>query len=453
MNTDKLIFPENFLWGAATSSYQIEGAYTEDGKCESIWDRFSHTAGNVFQNHNGDIACDHYHRYKEDVNLMKFLGLKSYRFSTAWPRIFTDGKSKINQKGIDFYNRLVDELVKNNIKPFITLYHWDLPQVLEDSDGWLNRDTGKYYLDYVNVVVEALKDRVKHWFTFNEIIWFVLSGYGKGKEGCHAPGKKYGLKQINQIRHNVLVAHGNAVRAIKNIDENLKIGIAHAPQISVPVDEYTSQLNNMSRIFKIDNDPIFAPLYTRQYPNSLLEMWGDAAPDIDNGELDIISTPVDIIGLNIYSSKLVRLNQDTNDIELVDYPADYPRTLMGWPVNGDSMYWGVKMISELYYSKEIYITENGASFDDKLDKDNKIHDIYRINFLKEYLTNLHKSISEGINVKGYFLWSLMDNFEWAHGYKEKFGIIYIDRNNDLKRIIKDSGYWYKEVINGVVHKS
>jgi len=449
MNINSLMFGNNFIWGTATAAYQVEGAYNEDGRCESIWDRFSHIEGNIYKNHNGDVACDHYHRYKEDVAIMKNLGIKAYRFSTAWPRIFSDGKSKINQKGIDFYNRLVDELVGNNIEPFITLYHWDLPQVLEDNGGWLNRDTGKYYNDYVNVIVDTLKDRVKHWFTFNEIKMFVLIGYGHvSPVDVHAPGKNYGLKELNQIRHNVLVAHGNAVRIIKELNPESKVGIAHAPEVSVPADDFTAQKENIERIFRIDNDPIFAPLYLGEYPESLLKLWGNNSPEILENDMEIISTPVDVIGLNIYSAKLIRLNQETNDFENVEYPSDYPRTLMGWPINSDALFWGVKMVSDIYFSKEIYITENGASFDDKPDADNKVHDPDRIKFLKAYLSKLHKAVSEGVKVRGYFLWSLMDNFEWARGYKQKFGIVYIDRENGLKRIIKDSGYWYKAWIAG-----
>ena len=436
-------FPADFLWGSATSSYQIEGAAFEDGKGESIWDKFSHTPGKTYKGDTGDIACDHYHRYQEDVKLMADIGLQAYRFSISWPRIFPDGTGNLNQKGLDFYNKLVDELLENNIKPFLTLYHWDMPQALEDKGGWLNKDTPKYFSDYTLTLVRALSDRVKNWFTLNETLYIILLGH---IEGVHAPGRKENKKNINQIRHNLLFAHGLAINQIKSFDNNLKAGIAHNANIYIPENKQSNEIEFIKKAFHKENGVLFDPIFKGKYTEKFLQESGKDMPQFSDEEMKIISTPTDFLGLNAYSGTVIRSINNGNDFETVPYPEDYPKTNMGWPINPDCLYWGLKIINELYDMPEYYITENGASFNDTIADDGKVHDKSRIDFYKKYLTSLHKVIKEGVNVKAYFAWTLMDNFEWGEGFKEKFGLIYIDHNNHQKRILKDSAYWYKKVI-------
>ncbi len=436
-------FPDDFLWGSATSAYQIEGAAYEDGKGESIWDKFSHTPGKILNGDTGDIACDHYHRYKEDIDLMAYIGLKSYRFSISWPRIFPDGKGKLNQKGLDFYSKLIDKLLENNIEPFISLYHWDLPQALDDKKGWLNKDTSNYFSDYTETLVKSLSNRVKYWSTFNETIFIILLGH----INCiHAPARKENIKNINQIRHNLLLAHGLAVNQIKSFDKSLKTGIVHNANIYIPENTQSEDMEFIKKVFYNDNGILFDPIFKGKYPETFLKESGKNLPQFSDKEMKIISTPTDFLGLNVYSGTVIRKKNNNNDFEIVPYPKDYPVTYNGWTINPDSIYWGLKTINALYDIPEYYITENGASFNDTLSDDGKVHDEKRIYFYKKFLSSLNKAIKEEVNVKGYFAWSLMDNFEWAEGFKEKFGLIYINHKNNQKRILKDSAYWYKKVI-------
>lgn len=441
-----LKFPENFLWGTATSSYQIEGGIHEDGRVESIWDRFSHVPGKIYQNQNGDVACDHYHRYEEDVKLMAQLGLKAYRFSLAWPRILPDGKT-YNQKGIDFYKRLIEQLLQNKIEPFVTLYHWDLPQTLEEKNGWINKDTSKYFADYAEIVAKELQDYAKYFFTFNEMMYIVQLGY---KEGHHAPGRRENQKTVNQVKHNLLLAHGMGINAIKSVNTKLKAGIVHAIDSVLPADNDPETIQSVKKLFHQKNTVIFDTIFYGKYTQEALQQFGNDAPDYTEDELKIIGTPIDIFGLNLYSGTPIRLTP-TKECEPVPYPDKAPRTYYGWTIVPESMYWAVRYIQELYPIKEFYITENGASFNDQVTPTGRVIDNNRIDYLKNYLIYLYKAIKEGYKVNGYFVWSLIDNFEWAEGYKHRFGLIYIDYENNQKRIIKESGYWYKKVImnNGI----
>ncbi len=436
-------FPENFIWGCATSSYQIEGAAYEDGRGETIWDVFCRVPGNVVNNDTGDIACDHYHRFKEDINIIKSLGIKAYRFSISWARILPQGKGKINQKGIDFYNKLIDTLLENNIIPFITLYHWDLPYELNLIGGWKNREIANYFAEYARIISDKFSDRVKYFITLNEPLCIVNKGY---KIGEHAPGEKITQKYVNYVMHNLYIAHGLAVISLKeNAKQNIKVGIAHNPVFFIPYDETDqTDIESAKKAFYDYACWWLDPLFKKKYPEKLWNgIYKSARPVILQNDMEIIGQPLDFLGLNIYSGFPVK--SKNNGYKIYWNPDGYQRTEMNWLITPSVIYWALRFVSEIYKPAEIYVTENGAAFDDKLE-DNKVKDIKRIEFLKGYIESLHKAVDEGINVKGYFLWSLMDNFEWEYGYSKRFGIVYIDYKNNLKRIIKDSGYWYKQLI-------
>ncbi len=439
-----LKFPENFVWGVATAAYQIEGAAYEDGKGLSIWDKFTHIPGKIYNNHNGDIACDHYHRYKEDIKLMAELNIKNYRFSISWPRILPEGKGNINNKGIDFYNNLIDELLKYSIEPHITLYHWDLPLKMDEIGGWLNKDVSKYFADYAEIVIKKFSDRVKNWFTFNEADWFIHNGY---ELGTHAPGYKLSEKEVNQVKFNVLYSHGLGMQVIKNYNSNLKAGIVHSPITFIPDEKNELHYKKLLDLYYKNNAEMFSPIFEGKYPDFIFEKWGKDKPIFTEEELKIISTPTDYLGLNLYTSTILKWDNSKNKY-IVDKEKmkKMEKTDIGWIRTPEILYWATKALFDLYKPEKILITENGASYHDIPDKNGEINDIKRIELLKDYLKNLHKSISEGTKVTGYFLWSFLDNFEWAEGYKERFGIIYIDYKNNLNRIIKKSARWYSNII-------
>lgn len=431
---------KDFLWGAATASYQIEGAWNEDGKGLNIWDEFSHQPGRVENNSTGDVACDHYHRYREDVKLMSELGLKAYRFSLSWSRILPEGTGKVNQAGIDFYNNLIDELLKYNITPFITIFHWDLPYALHLKGGWLNPEISTWFEEYTEVIAKAFGDRVKNFITLNEPSVFMGCGYW---HGVHAPGIKYGLKDILQIGHNIHMAHGKAVKVLRSAVPDAKVGITLATQPMIPVtgaDEkaafdsyFDGGLNGgscmWSTCYWLD------PIVLGSYPKELLEQAGDLFPSFTADDMALISQKIDFIGLNIYEAKYQ--GQYTR-------PTGAPHTEIDWDVYPDALEWGIKL-NYKRYNLPIYITENGLSTHDWVSLDGKVHDPNRIDFLNRYLRGLKRAAESGCEVNGYFHWSFMDNFEWAKGYNPRFGMVYVDYQTQ-KRTPKDSAYWYREVI-------
>ncbi len=435
----KIMFPKNFIWGAATASYQIEGAWNEDGKGLSIWDVFSHKKGKISDNTTGDAACDHYHRYREDVELMKQLNLQSYRLSISWPRIFPEGTGAINQKGLDFYKRLLDELIANNIVPFVTLYHWDLPQALEKKGGFLNRKFAGWFADYAELVVKELRDRVKYWATFNEPIITYRLGY---LNGVHAPGKKEPLKSFAAI-HNLLLGHGKAMQRIREIDSGLQAGIVNALWMYEPA----TNDDIGAADFAMEQTRVFMdPVFKGEYPPFYAKMIAKHCKGFRESDLGIISQPVDFLGVNHYFRIIVKKSDDKKKVFEFVKP-DYPGvkfTSFGWEIHPQGMYDILKWIRERYNNPVVYITENGASYDDRVVNE-RINDDYRTDYLKNYLANVHRAIADGSNIKGYFVWSLMDNFEWSSGYSKRFGIVYVDYSSQ-KRIIKDSGYWYAKVI-------
>ena len=442
-------FPRDFLWGAATASYQIEGAWNEDGKGESIWDRFSHTPGKVQDGDTGDVACDHYHRYPEDVGLMRDIGLKAYRFSIAWPRIFPEGKGKINQKGLDFYKKLTDALRENGIEPFATLFHWDYPYELFKAGGWLNPDSPKWFADYAFTAAEALSGNIQNWMTLNEPQCFIDLGH---RIGIHAPGIKLELKSVLLAAHHTLLAHGRAVQALRSASKKpCRIGFAPAVDMRIPASEKTEDIEAARKaFFSAERKDLFAnswwsdPVFLGKYPEDGLKFLGDDAPDFTAEDMKIISEPLDFCGVNIYFGSYVRAGNDGNP-ETVPFYEGYPRTAQDdWPVTPEALYWGPRFLYERY-GKPVIITENGHQNLDVISLDGKVHDPQRIDYLNRFLLQLDKAIGDGIPVEGYFAWTIIDNFEWAFGYKVRVGLVYVDYPSQ-KRIPKDSADWYLQVI-------
>ena len=439
-------FRKDFIWGVATAAYQIEGAFDEDGRGRSIWDEFTHTEGKIYDNSTGDIACDHYHRYKEDVRLMAELGIKAYRFSISWSRIFLDGTGAVNRRGIDFYNDLINELLRYGIEPYVTLYHWDLPYTLHLKGGWLSDDISDCFELYTTIVAESFGDRVKNFITFNEAPVFTGCGYS---QGCHAPGYSLSDKELLRICHNVHKAHGKAVRALRKNVRDVKIGFTMATTTSVPMSDKDIETARNSYFSCGKGHFLFSecfwmdPIVFGKYPDELMKAYGDILPEISDEDMKLISAPIDFIGLNIYSGNLIKTGEK-GLAERVHCPAGHPRTAIGWNVIPSSIYWRTKFYYDRY-RLPIYITENGMSAHDCISLDGKVHDPNRIDFLNRYLLELRRAAEEGTDIRGYFQWSLIDNFEWAKGYSERFGLIYADYPTQ-KRIVKDSGYWYKTVI-------
>jgi beta-glucosidase len=439
-------FPKGFLWGTATSAYQIEGAVNEDGRGPSIWDTFAHTPGKIDDNSNGDRANDHYHRYKEDVGLIAALGARAYRFSIAWPRIFPDGAGTPNPKGIDFYDRLVDELLKKGIEPFATLYHWDLPQALQDKfGGWQSADTSKAFGDYAAYVAQRLTDRVKNIFTINEVGRFVNFGYGWAID---APGLKLPQAEVNQIHHNVALAHGLAVQAIRAHGRaGTRVGPAENITGCVPAIDTPENIRAAEIATREFNSNFLGVILEGKYTDGYLAYAGEDAPKFTAEELKIISSPIDFVGLNIYTPQYyVTAKDGAPGFNVLPMPASFPRMLSDWlRVGPEAAYWVPRLAAKVWNLKNIYISENGTSSTDKLTADGKVYDLDRIMYLRNYLSQLQRTISEGAPVRGYFLWSLMDNFEWIHGYRERYGLYHVDFDT-LVRTPKLSAAFYRNVI-------
>ena len=440
-------FPAGFLWGTATASYQVEGAVAEDGRGPSVWDTFSHTPGKVANNATGDTADDHYHRFKEDVQLMKGLGVKTYRFSIAWPRVFPQGSGAPNPKGLDFYSRLVDELLANGIEPFATLYHWDLPQALQDRvGGWESRDTAQAFGEYAGYVAERLTDRVKHVFTINEFGAFMELGY---RIGIHAPGVKLPPGRFNQARHHGVLGHGLAVQAIRARGKaGTKVGLAENLVVGVPVIETPSHIAAAERATREVNAQYLTVIMEGKYTDAYLAATGADAPRFTPEDLKIISSPLDFVGTNIYQPMFVRADAGPSGFAVVPNPASYPHMASPWLFIGpEVLYWGPHHVAKLWNVQEIYVTENGCSSSDVPAADSQVYDTDRVMFLRNYLTQLQRAVADGVPVKGYFLWSLMDNFEWADGYTNRFGLHYVDYATQ-RRTPKLSAVFYREVIAG-----
>ena len=430
------------MWGCATASYQIEGGVNEDGRKPSVWDTFSHTPGKTFHGDTGDVADDSYHRYKEDVQLLKNLGVTGYRMSISWSRVFPDGTGQPNEKGLGYYQRVVDELLKNNIDPYITLFHWDLPQAL--PGGWESRDTSKAFADYAGYVAKHLSDRVKHFFTTNELVCFTDLSY---KSGQFAPGMKLPPAGVNQVRHHGVLAHGLGVQAIRaNAQAGTLVGLAENANVYVPVIETKEHIEAARRATREGNAPFLTAIMEGKYTEGYLEREGANAPKVAPGDMAAISSPLDFVGLNVYTPDYVRADGSKAGFAIEKRPASFPRMASPWLFIGpEVIYWAVRNVSEIWKPKALYITENGCSSDDVLTADGHIEDTDRIMYLRNHLTHLQRAAAEGYPIKGYFLWSLMDNFEWADGYSKRFGIHYVDYKTQ-KRTPKQSAEWYREVI-------
>jgi beta-glucosidase len=438
-------FPAGFRWGCATAAYQVEGAVAEDGRLPSVWDTYSHTPGKTVNGDTGDVATDSYHRYKEDVALLKALGVSVYRFSFAWPRIFPKGTGQPNEAGIAYYNRVLDELLAAGIQPYATLFHWDLPQALEDQvGGWQSRDTAQAFADYAGFVAGRFSDRLKNFFTINEFSCFTDEGYGSGTK---APGKRLGTAQVAQVRHNAALAHGLGALAVRAAAKpGTRVGIAENPTVCVPVIETDAHIAAAQKAMRATNGPFLTAVLEGKYPDSYLTELGANAPKYTPADMKAIGTPLDFVGLNIYTPAYVRAADTPEGFALVPRPASSPRTASSWLYVGpECLYWGLRHASDIWKVKELYITENGCSSDDVLTSDRQVYDTDRVMYVRNHLIHAHRAVAEGVPLKGYFLWSLMDNFEWADGYSKRFGIHYVDFAS-LARIPKLSAAFYKEVI-------
>ncbi len=437
-------FSKDFVWGAATASFQIEGGYDTRGRC--IWDMMCEKAGAVAFGHNGRIACDHYHRFREDIAMMKQLGIKAYRFSISWPRLIPDGTGKINEDGVRFYNELIDELVKNGIEPYITLFHWDYPLELYKRGGWLNPESPEWFAQYSKIVVDLFSDRVKYWFTLNETQCFISVGHANGE---HAPGLKMSEYEVMTCAHNAHLAHGLAVQVIRaNAKRTPFIGFAPVGDVKVPA---TSSEADIQAAYKEMFRPLnphywgnaiwVEPVMTGKYPDEIREYFDNNHIRVTDEHMKIIGEPIDFLGMNIYTAGRISASGKPAEPKV-----GFDRTDIGWEVVPESLYWGPKFYYQRY-KKPIYITENGMANVDFVSGDGKVHDPQRIEFLRRYLLQLRRASEEGVDVKGYFQWSLMDNFEWAEGYQKRFGIVYVDYET-LERTPKDSFEWYSKIIAG-----
>ncbi len=437
-------FPSDFLWGSATASYQVEGAVKEDGRGTTIWDTFAHTAGKTHNGDTGDIATDSYHRYPEDIALMKDLGLKTCRFSVAWSRIFPTGTGQPNQKGIDHYRKFAEALLAAGIQPYCTLFHWDLPQPLEDRGGWQSKDTSKAFAEYAGYTAGKLSDLVSHFMTMNEIQTFVDLGYASG---VHAPGLKLNGAGVAQVRHNAVLAHGLSVGAIRAAARaGTKVGSAENLAATTPVYNAPEHIAAARIAIKEENAGYLNVMRTGQYTDRYLRTLGADVPKFTPEELKAIGSPLDFQGINIYQPRFVRASGNADGYEVVPNPASYPHMFSEWLTIGpEALYWVPKLACETWGIREMYITENGASSSDTVAADGQIYDTDRVMYLKNYLANLQRAVSEGVPVKGYFCWSLLDNYEWADGYEKRFGITYVDFATQ-KRTPKLSSHFYKHLI-------
>jgi beta-glucosidase len=445
MGLDPRIFPKDFLWGVATSSYQIEGAVEEDGRGPSIWDTFSHTPGTIENGDTGDVACDHYHRYREDVALMRDLGAQAYRFSVAWSRVIPQGDGAVNQKGLDWYDQLVDELLKSGIQPFVTLYHWDLPQGLEDRGGWTVRSSADAFARYADIMTRRLGDRVKHWITHNEPWCTTFLGY---HEGIFAPGTK-DLKTALQVSHHLLLSHGLAVQAIKAASPDAKVGMAPNTEHVYPASNSHEDLAAARRWDGYFHRWFMDPLFGRGYPQDMLNFYGADAPTITPGDLDTIAQPIDFLGLNFYTRKVYAHDPSNAQFPGVRAAAPIPPeklTDFGWEVYPQAMFDILFRLHHDYKLPAIYITENGAAYNDVVNAKGEVDDPKREAYLQAHFETAGKLVEAGVPLKGYFVWSLMDNFEWSRGYRLRFGIVYVDYKTQ-RRIVKRSGRWVRDWIN------
>jgi beta-glucosidase len=451
MHLTKNAFPPDFTWGVATASYQIEGAVREDGRGPSIWDTFSHTPGKIQDGSTGDIACDHYHRYRQDVELMQLLGINSYRFSISWSRVLPTGRGSINEKGLDFYARLVDKLLSKQIEPTVTLYHWDLPQALYDQGGWQVRSTAQAFAEYTEIMVRRLGDRVKQWITLNEPWVAAVLGHLTGEQ---APGER-NLGAAVRTAHHLLLAHGLAIPIIRNhaTRPDAECGITLNLDYVEPAQETEPARDAAKSYETFINRWFLDPLFKAKYPEALIP---DFAPHltIEAQDWKTITAPIDFLGINYYRRSLVQARSTNKEISPSAFTFSHAPasqyTEMGWEVCPEGLYRLLTSVQQEYKPAKVYITENGAAFTDHVEEVNGasvIHDPHRLHYIQTHIAAIHQAINAGVPVAGYFVWSLMDNFEWALGYTKRFGLFYVDYPTQ-KRLLKDSGRWYQQFLRG-----
>lgn len=443
-----MTFPSNFVWGAATSAYQIEGAAAHEGRGESVWDAFCAQPGKVFGRESGAVACEHHARYREDVGLMREIGLQAYRFSVAWPRVMPEGRGVINGAGLAFYDRLVDELLAAKIEPWVTLFHWDFPLALYRRGGWLNADSPRWFADYAQVIVDKLSDRVSRWITLNEPQCFVGLGHDTG---IHAPGERLPLPQVLQAAHHVLLAHGMAVQTIRaRAKQRPLIGWAPTGDVPVPATEKPEDIAAARELYWAVEVPgvwnqawWLSPVLQGCYPEQGLRIHGTATPAFTAQEMETIRQPLDFLGLNVYNGVFCRRGAN-GEIEKLPFPAGFPQTHNQWNVMPAALRWGPRFAHERS-GLPILVSENGMAGHDWVALDGAVHDAHRIDYVRRYLRELRRAITDGVPVLGYMAWSLMDNFEWAEGYRYRFGMVHVDYATQA-RTLKDSAHWYRDVI-------
>ena len=445
-------FPDDFLWGTATASYQIEGAVDEGGRGASIWDTFSHTPGKVYRGDTGDIACDHYHRLEGDLDLMADLGLRAYRFSVAWPRVQPSGSGTPNPEGLDFYRRLVDGLRQRDIVPMLTLYHWDLPQALEDRGGWTDRETSERFAEYAGVVYEALSEEVDYWITLNEP--WVASWMGHGL-GVHAPGRRDSAAAL-AATHHLLLGHGLAMEKMRSANDDNQLGVTLNLHPGHPSRNTEADREAARRVDGQANRLYLDPLFRGEYPEDIFSYYGERGADLSfvrEGDLQKISVPIDFLGINYYFKHTVREApvEEGKSIPFADLgarpviPHAGEKTAMGWPVEPEGLTEMLVRIKDEYADVPIYVTENGRAVHDYIDPEGVVDDEERISYLDRHFRAAHEAMEQGVDLRGYMVWSFLDNFEWAEGYSKRFGIVFVEYGTQ-QRVLKSSARWYSEVI-------
>ena len=444
-------FKKDFIWGAATASYQIEGSAFEGGRGPSVWDNFSHEPGKVYGGHTGDTACGHYRRMEEDVRLMAQLGVKNYRFSISWTRLIPKGTGEVNEEGLAFYDRLIDALRANGIRPFVTLFHWDYPAALQARGGWENPESPKWFEDYTALVARRYGDRVKDFITLNEPQCFITLGYCSG---VHAPGYKLPLHSTVRMSHHVLKAHGLSVLKLRELVPDCRVGYAPCADVRIPASDKPEDIEAARKAYFDVDDSVenwgfnvswwSDPALLGRYPEQGLKRLGRYLPEGWEEDLAIIHQPLDFYAQNIYNGRCVRASDNEAGYEDIPFAPGHPRTAIGWFITPDALYWGPKFLYERYKTP-FMITENGMSCHDAVSLDGRVHDPNRQDYMHRYLRAYKRAAEEGVDVIGYFAWSFMDNYEWAAGYSERFGLVYVDYATQ-ERTVKDSAYWYKTVM-------
>ncbi|MEM7629466.1 MAG: GH1 family beta-glucosidase [Planctomycetota bacterium] len=440
-------FPADFLWGVASAAYQVEGAFDSGGRGPSVWDALCRVPGAIENADTGEQACDQYGRYEQDAKLIAGAGAKAYRFSLSWPRILPEGTGRVNASGLAYYDKLVDALLANGVQPWATLYHWDFPLDLFHRGGWLNPDSPKWFADYTSLVVDRLSDRVQHWMTLNEPQVFLCHGH---IDGIHAPGMKYSRPDALLATHHALMAHGRSVQAIRaRARSTPTVGWAPVGETRIPATESKADIDAARKsMFSVEDRPGWMfnntwfsdPVVFGHYPDDGLRVFGRDVPRFTENDLDIIKQPLDFYGVNIYQAPTISAESAPHHVKR---KTGFPHTMFRWPVTPEALYWGPKLLHERY-KLPVYITENGLASMDWVHTDGKVHDQGRIDFLTRYLRCLRRAVADGADVRGYFHWSIMDNFEWAEGYRMRFGLVYVDYET-LERIPKDSYHWYKKL--------